>query len=356
MTAAELVRVAERAGFQVTRRQIERWHHAGLLPSPTQRHVSGVRGSVSVYPPGTDRPLLALCRWRARRRKLHELAFRLWWEGYAIQPRTLRESLGRLMPSTGKTGRAHGKADSPDARAERAAIALSANKRDPTVRRLRRHLRNPEDVYSAVFNVMLVAFGETPPWGGDGLEAETGERTVEELIFVGWGLTHAAGTWIPGGAGDVPAVFDALCTGGIQDIDGLSKLIDGASDEELVTARQDARMLTEDLPLVVRALVHIYGGDAAGLKALSALRSEDAGIQASMVAVCLALRRSLGSAGFAHLRETMARLAPAAREFLHQWASDPAFRRTVRNGRRDVRRQATALLAGNGEVSTATHQ
>ena len=88
------------AGFVVTPQQLARWHRIGLLPRPVQRGQGQGRGTVTLYPEGTSRQLVELCRDRSGTRDLIRVGFRMWWRGFDVDAtlveRVLRGTAARL--------------------------------------------------------------------------------------------------------------------------------------------------------------------------------------------------------------------------------------------------------------------
>ena len=72
----------------------------GLLPRPLQRGQGRGRGTVTLYPGGTSRQLVELCRARSGTRDLIRVGFRMWWRGFEVDPslveRVLRGTAARL--------------------------------------------------------------------------------------------------------------------------------------------------------------------------------------------------------------------------------------------------------------------
>ncbi len=81
----DLLRQARESGFSVTRDQLHRWQQVGLLPAPRQRGLGPLRGTDVLYPPGSARQLVAICRHRGeKRRSLKHIAWALWWDGFPL--------------------------------------------------------------------------------------------------------------------------------------------------------------------------------------------------------------------------------------------------------------------------------
>lgn len=93
----DLVRTMAAVGLAVTGDQIRRWHKAGLIPRPVNAPGRGrAKGRLPYYPPGTDQQLEALLRAHRRFRSLKDVAWCLWWAGYAVPEQPIRDRLRQL--------------------------------------------------------------------------------------------------------------------------------------------------------------------------------------------------------------------------------------------------------------------
>ncbi len=328
-TDRELLAIAANAGYAVTPRQLERWHKQHLLPRKVQEHRPGTRGSIGRYPPGTEAQFLAVCRWRERRRKLYELRFWLWWEGWEVSLDPLRASLLRLLPS----GRRSPAADPLDA-AEETAATLMRQRRSTVPTAVRRRLRHPADVESALINLLLVPFGGTPAWGGHGVGNELGDAPVERLLLRVMGLERAATDrvgdippWLPQGAVAVRNAVAALQQDDLTAIDTLAAAVRAAAADALSRARDDAKLLTEDLPVIAAAAEATYGGNALGIGGLTVFIGGDARDRTLLLTICLRLRRGLGDAPFEAIRQAVTEAKPEATAVLAIVRADPTSAR-----------------------------
>jgi hypothetical protein len=86
-----LLAAAQDAGFEVTPRQLARWHQEGLLPRPKQHSLGRGKGTESIYLDGTAKQLIALCRFKRNQRRLDYLAWQLWWAGFEVEIATVRK-------------------------------------------------------------------------------------------------------------------------------------------------------------------------------------------------------------------------------------------------------------------------
>ncbi len=95
-TRQELLDLVQAHGYEVSAPQLARWHRTGLLPRPEQRSLGKGHGTRTVYPSGTGEQLLALCEIHADERRLLYVAWRLWWAGFDVSLKLVREFLERV--------------------------------------------------------------------------------------------------------------------------------------------------------------------------------------------------------------------------------------------------------------------
>lgn len=81
------------AGFDLTRDQVARLARRRLIDSA--RLEDGGRGAPTWYPRGTAERLVRIAQLRQSTKQLDELAWRLWWEGFYVEPALVREYLAR---------------------------------------------------------------------------------------------------------------------------------------------------------------------------------------------------------------------------------------------------------------------
>ena len=70
---------------EISHTQLVRWHRAGLLPRPKRRGLGRGKGTETYYPPGTWKQLEALLRAKREDRRLREIAWRMWLEGFPVE-------------------------------------------------------------------------------------------------------------------------------------------------------------------------------------------------------------------------------------------------------------------------------
>jgi hypothetical protein len=94
--AADLLAHARTAGFEVSERQLVRWHKQGLMPRPDQRWIEEASGSSSIYPTGSSDQLTVLCAISKKFRRSADIGWWLWWLGFPVHE---KHWLGRLKSS-----------------------------------------------------------------------------------------------------------------------------------------------------------------------------------------------------------------------------------------------------------------
>ena len=80
------------AGVETTRDQLARLHRRRLIGEPFHDQ-SGGRSSLVRYPAGTAERMLRISQIRSSTKQLDELAWRLWWEGFDVEPDLIRTYL-----------------------------------------------------------------------------------------------------------------------------------------------------------------------------------------------------------------------------------------------------------------------
>lgn len=93
-SAQDILDYLQFAGFEMTRDQLARLHRRRLIDQPIAPPKLG-RGSVTNYPTGTAERMLRIAQLRNSTKQLDELAWRLWWEGFSIEPELVRTFLLR---------------------------------------------------------------------------------------------------------------------------------------------------------------------------------------------------------------------------------------------------------------------
>lgn len=92
-SASQILETARSRGLAVTERQLKRWQAEGLMPRPKQVHRSGIAGSVTMYPEGSSRQLVALCIIAKAYRKSSDRGWYLWRLGQRVHEKHWRTTL-----------------------------------------------------------------------------------------------------------------------------------------------------------------------------------------------------------------------------------------------------------------------
>ena len=80
------------AGVETTRDQLARLHRRRLIGEPFHDQGGG-RSSLTRYPAGTAERMLRISQLRSSTKQLDELSWRLWWEGFDVEPDLIRTYL-----------------------------------------------------------------------------------------------------------------------------------------------------------------------------------------------------------------------------------------------------------------------
>jgi len=269
-----LHQAAAQAGEQISDRMLEAFRAQGLIPHPRR---AGYRGRAPVwrYPPGTDRQLTALIRWRRHTRDPALLTVLLWLDGFAIPPAAVRAALTRqldvvteimdreitrqarrlgLDPSDG-----HARSQAIDALAQALAAKRGAT---PVPRRGR--VRAQDRARAVALLIRIFGLGESVQG-----TAEDGAIVERVLGLAPNGRRHTiddAGPWLTG------PTEDLFAAAGIAGLPSLLKAVHDARDADLTAARQNVVALFRYLPLMTRMLNVMFDDDNyAGLAAFGQL-------------------------------------------------------------------------------------
>lgn len=94
-TAQDVWDYLEFAGFHLTREQLVRIHQRRVVNEPFLS-PSSWRDPRTSYDPGTAERILKIAQLKAKSKHLDELAWRLWWEGTAVDPTLVRDYLLKM--------------------------------------------------------------------------------------------------------------------------------------------------------------------------------------------------------------------------------------------------------------------
>lgn len=77
------------AGYELTRDQLDRLRRRQLIAKPLYG-LEGWWGTSTTYPAGTAEQMLRIAQLKEKSKQLDEVAWRLWWEGAAVEPALIR--------------------------------------------------------------------------------------------------------------------------------------------------------------------------------------------------------------------------------------------------------------------------
>ena len=271
-TAEQLLTVAASKNYTVSLRQLERWRKQDLLPRPRTIPLGRPRGTCSVYPPGTDQQLLAVCRLYAKKRNAHHVRWHLWMEGYPIPLPVIRTTLDALvLAPMRKLQKATGHEDGFDVAEALAGRALPSLGRSKRGRALRKRLNdNDADVQSAMTLFFGLLFGaEDLSFQADLLEEEVGELSPAQILLRTLGLERAQtdrigdeGPWLQS---DVAETFQDASEKRVFSLEELGLALEQASREELEQVREMSSLYVWGLQVMVPQLEARFGPGALGL-------------------------------------------------------------------------------------------
>ena len=251
----QVIELVSALGYDVSVAQLARWHRAGLLPRPRQRPLGRGRGTKTIYPHGTSVQVVALCQVKDEERRLGRVAFRLWWDGFAVDLAVIREQLASAVGSIENEMRKAVTASKPGLGS---ALGRSLGR------------ERIEAIAAAVADQPAAPEGTVPttvPWE----TMASWPPTLDEL-------TTLLGKAIAARMAGTP----------------MASLIEQASDEDLVQARNRARSMAALLRNAAAPMAWLYGKSGSIFKMadrfMNAMTPED---YRGMVAMMLALSPSM---------------------------------------------------------------
>jgi hypothetical protein len=263
-------------GRPVTRTQLARWHQAGYVPEPIQRHQAGVRGSVSWYPAGTRAQLQAFCALHTRERNLPEVAWRMWWARYPVPIDHARIQLRQVVTLwQGEIAKARdllaASATSAEGEAELDRLLMAAAK-GRTTRKVARQARQRlgrERFMTFVRILLQVATGTFEGFAVDPVTwTDEDER---QLVEAGLGLQRArtdrlldVPPWLPNGIGDTLTWLSRQLRE-----HPLGEDLDRATEAELASARDEVRLFLALFESFSTMAERIFGRYAFGFGTLA---------------------------------------------------------------------------------------
>jgi hypothetical protein len=263
-------------GRSVTRTQLARWHRAGYVPEPIQRHQAGVRGSVSWYPTGTHAQLAAFCALHSRERNLPVVAWRMWWMGYRVPTGHARTLLSEVVTDwhrdIARLRELINASAESDEGAEALEQLLETAKVARTTRKFFRQARQRLGRERFVTFVRILLEVVTGTFEGYTVDSVTWSDTEErEIVETGMGLQRArtdrildVQPWLPQGIGETLTTLSRQ----LRD-HPFGEDLEAATDAELASARDELRAVLALFEGFSAMAERIFGRHAFGFGAFA---------------------------------------------------------------------------------------
>lgn len=327
-TREQLLALAGSSGYGITEHQLARWHREGLLPRPKQRPLGKGHGTQTVYPPGTEAQLLALCAIRAKERSLDRVRWYLWWAGYEVPVERIREFLSDVTaeadehirkivdPGTGSLSEAAWKMLEATS-SGRLSKPLSGSRKRVGKKRFDSFLRIMLEAVSGRFEGFSYEPTEDPK--------EDEQRIVEKGLGLERAYTDRIGDEGPWLKNRLEGYLKGI--GWLTDAEFLRKKLASLTDEQLLEARDEARSWLALLGGYGLMFDRLLGKGAFGISGISeALREMGAREQALFTAVW-GISRFRGPESLQKGLESHGKPTPEMEEGLAAWASLEEARR-----------------------------
>jgi hypothetical protein len=209
--------IKEAKNYNVTARQLARWHYEGLLLRPKQYSLGRGKGTQTLYPPGTTKQVLALCEIRKSERRLGYVAWKLWWQGYNVDILQIHKFIAEIS----KEWQHH---------IENFELPNNARIRNKSLRKALRRVENPVRLKSALPHIVTGKF----------------DPNLEIAEDIAWDMEEALGLE-PGNTKlkDRPRLNKETLfqLSHLIEPDSLLSVLPESSTEELMEARDYARLL-----------------------------------------------------------------------------------------------------------------
>ncbi|MFE2560837.1 hypothetical protein ACFXGT_33465 [Streptomyces sp. NPDC059352] len=302
----DLLRAATSAGFStMNERRLEDFRRDGLMPRPVRVGNDG-RRPVWVYPPGSDRQLVRLLRWRECTSNVDVLRVVLWVEDFPLALAVVRASAAVVIDGlshelqqllrTETCRRNLGPGDSLGTVVGAVAATMAAKRGGNA---LPRPIRVPAGERAAAVSHLLQIFalGTQPDVTED--EAET----IEKVLGVSPGRRQRMENAAPWLTGPASVLVDAA---DFVSLPRMAEALSQATDTDWEEARPAAAALFLQLPVFTRAVVAMTGKEnPAGLGGHATLDSEPH-MAVLLVAFVLGARRADWSANVDELTDSLA--------------------------------------------------
>lgn len=255
-----LLSVVKSRGYTVSPDQLIRWHRAGLLPRPKQRHL-GRHGSKTIYPQGSAEQVIEICRIHEKERRLAYVAWELWWNGFEVNLGIIRDFAQRAVKEWDYSRRKYTWLDSEVISKEIVASSDARIKSKP-IRKMRKRIGSQN--FPFILQTILAV--STSQYSEDSFQAEADQRDLEKATGMGKvreQLLGALSPWINGEQlNEASRFFGDL---------NFSADLAVITDEELIHARDEFRACFEPLELAGQIIDKSFGKSAFGFSAIGGL-------------------------------------------------------------------------------------
>lgn len=287
-----MIAAAAERGESVSDAKLAKWRAAGLLPRPVQRSLGRARGTVTVYPEGSTAQLLRLLTIRAEPGRFdpERALWRLWWEGWPVDPAKVRDALGRTLQAwesaLGEFGQALDAEDGDPLR------AFETARLPPLLAKARK--RTGAGAFSTVGRLVLDAaagrfsgFGSVAAVGRDVSDDDDAAVMDKALGLAGVARAVGVGPSTVGGVIEETMAEYSEAAG----VEALRAALEAADDRAVATARADLQAVLTATRAVWGLFAALDSGSNAG-RDLRAWSADDAADSLpGLVLVVMALRR-----------------------------------------------------------------
>jgi hypothetical protein len=245
------------AGIETTRDQLARLHRRRLISEPFHDQNGG-RSSLARYPAGTAERMLRISQLRSSTKQLDELAWRLWWEGFDVEPDLIRTYLLKRATRWDEQLReirmiANEPEAPEDEKGERDVldeVFFQHLKAGPAMVSARKRLGRGSELY-AEFSALLIDLMHGDLSSLDRTDTGLFERSASEDVSTNTEETRRAGEVA------LSAMQNSMDTAFIQ-------LVASLDDKEIANARPVALRLLGLISNVGSIVQEVFGGSGHG--------------------------------------------------------------------------------------------
>jgi len=256
-----LLAVVKSRGYNVSSDQLTRWHRAGLLPRPRQISLGRRRGSKTVYPNGSAKQVIEICRIHEKERRLDYVAWQLWWNGFEVKLGTVRDFIQWSAKTADEDRRKYYRLDSETVKREIEASG-EARVKSKVIRKVRKRIGKQRLPYF-LETMLAVATGQ---YSKESWQAESDQMDLEKALDLDNAREQRIGVigpWLNGEQlNDISEIFGNL---------NFSATLSDTTDDELIQARDEFRAFFDSFGCVGQVIDKTFGKSAFGFSAIGSL-------------------------------------------------------------------------------------